>query len=152
MGAIQQTLERFGKESVDLIRFNMNNAGQSATGQTALSIESNTPKETKVIVDAPAYIYVLETGRKPGKMPPVSKIESWIEARGVSFEKTVNSSAWAISVTIAKEGTKLFRQGGRRDIITPVVNDEQRYNLLVKEIADISFKLVVQRIDDTLNG
>jgi len=44
-------------------------------------------------------------GRGPGKMPPVDSIAAWVARAGIA------ASPWAIAKSIAKRGTRNFRQG-----------------------------------------
>lgn len=149
MNSIEEVLQRFGMSSVDLIRTNMTNADQNATGQTSRAIQWHSPEPNKLIVDGPQFVYVLETGRRPGKRPPISPIIEWLKAKSVSIEGTIESTAWAISTFIANKGTTLFQKGGRKDIITPAL-DDKRFDDLQSEIADIALNLTVKKIDDAI--
>ena len=136
MGAIQDALKKFGDDTVTIIQDNMSRTGTNASGQTSREIKS-TATDDSVTVDGPAWVFVVETGRGPGGMPPVGNLASWISAKPV-ISNNANSLAWAISKTISEKGTKLFREGGRDDIITPAISDE-RVDNLNKEIADIRY-------------
>lgn len=149
MGAIQDILDKFGKETVQIIQTNLAVTGTNASGQTSASVKSESSKN-RVTVSGKAFIYVVETGRRPGRMPPVSAIVKWLETGKVSFSGKIESAAWAISKTIAAKGSSLFRKGGREDIITPAISDE-RVDELTKDIADESFRKVVKVIDDGIN-
>lgn len=149
MGAIQDALKLFGISSVEMIQQNISTAGKDASGETSRDITSVMPKETQVVVSGPSYVFVLEKGRRPGGMPPVRNIARWVQAKSIAFDKEAESIGFAISKKIAEKGTKLFQDGGRTDIITPVISDE-RIDKLVKQIADISLNLMVDKIDETL--
>lgn len=151
MGAIQKALEAFGQNTVSIIQGNMSAAGQDASGDTSREIKFIMPSDNQVIVSGPSYVYVLETGRRPGKMPPVTpNMTNWIVSKGLSIDKTVESVGFAISKTIAEKGTKLFQQGGRTDIITPAISDE-RVDKLVNKLADISLNLFVGNIEENIS-
>lgn len=112
-------------------------AGQKASGRTMQSIRKNLTDEGGVVF-ARAYFGVLETGRKPGAVPKdfQSVILQWMKDKGISAEPVPyirkSSSKWqpkyspqergdlslagAIAYRIRKEGTKLYRNGGRDDI------------------------------------
>lgn len=147
MGAIHDALDKFGKETVTLIQGNLASTGTNASGETSASLTSDFINPNRVQVTGKPFIYVVETGRKAGKMPPVSNIMKWLQTGKVDFTGSIESTAWAISKGIAKYGSKLFREGGRDDIITPAVSDE-RVDELTKQIADISLELVVNTIED----
>lgn len=147
MGAIQDALTKFGNETVQIIRDNLSSTGTNASGETSANLQSTLLNPTRVQVTGKPFIYVVETGRKAGKMPPIEGILKWIGTGKPSFEGSAISFAWAISKTIAKSGSSLFRKGGREDIITPAISDE-RVDELTDEIADISLDLVVKTIED----
>jgi hypothetical protein len=149
MNSISELLEAFGIDSVELIRNNMANAGQNASGKTSRAIEWKSPEPNKLIVDGPKFVYVLETGRKPGKRPPVSPIKEWLEAKSIPVSGSIDSAAWAISTAIGKKGTKLFQDGGRTDIITPA-QAPARFDKLESDIADIALNLTVQKIEEVI--
>lgn len=151
MNPITDILNKFGIETVELISSNLSSTGTNASGETAASLSSDMVTKTNVRVTGKPFIYVVETGRKPGRMPPVSKIQKWLESGKVSFQGKAESLAWAISKTIAKKGSKLFRDGGRKDIITPALS-EMRITALTNDIADASLKLTVKTIDDVIDG
>ena len=60
----------------------------------------------------------MEVGRTPGGMPPIERIEHWIEnKKGLpnSFRENKDQIKWAIAKKIAKEGIKVpnqFNKGG----------------------------------------
>jgi len=147
MGALTEVLNEFGENTVTIIRDNMRNTGTDASGRTSASLRHDMIKPNRVQVSGKPFIYVVETGRKAGKMPPVSKILSWIETGKPSFSGSKIQFAWAISRTIAKLGSRLFRKGGRKDIITPAISDE-RVNKLVADVADISLSFYFKAIED----
>lgn len=123
----------------------MASAGQNATGQTSSEIRSES-SEDRVTVSGPSHVFTLETGRGPGKRPPIGVIPKWIVAKTVSITGTIQSASFAISKTIGDKGTRLFQMGGRDDIITPAVSDE-RIDKLSSDIADAQFNKVLNVID-----
>ena len=79
-------------------------------GRTAhFTIDTTSAKNPTVILHTPAYTNFLLFGRKPGRMPPLEPIESWMEAKGLT------GSAWAIRQHIADFGVK------GNDFLTPVL-------------------------------
>lgn len=112
-------------------------AGQKASGRTMQSIRKSITDEGGVVF-ARAYFGVLETGRKPGPVPKDfrSVIRQWMRDKGISAEPIPYirkpSPKWqpkyspqergdlnlagAIAYRIKKEGTQLYRNGGRDDI------------------------------------
>lgn len=151
MGAISEILERFGNETVNIIRTNLSSTGSNATGETSQSVRSEVFGESKLVVSGKPFIMVVETGRKEGKPPPISPIIKWLQSGKVTFEGSIRSAAFAISKAIGKSGTRLYQTGGRRDIITPAVSD-QRVDALIKEVADETLKQTITVIERAIDG
>ena len=76
------------------------------TAHFTMDLSSTNPS---VILHTPAYTPFMLYGRKPGKMPPLTSIKSWME------EKGLEGSAWAIRRHIAEFGTT------GNDFLTPVL-------------------------------
>jgi len=155
MTTVNQMLEKFGQDSVNLLRSNMAKAGQNATGETSNNITSEMLSNTRVQVTAPSYVYVLETGRKPRESSQESdfrsKLEKWVRARGINFGGTIDQTVRSLQYLINKRGTKLWREGGRKDIITPVL-DNRRFIKLTQDILDAQFNEVSNSIETTIKN
>lgn len=68
-------------------------------GKTTHFTMDTSSTNPSVILHTPAYTPFMLYGRKPGRMPPLEPIESWMEAKGLE------GSAWAIRKHIAEFGT-----------------------------------------------
>ena len=98
-------------------------------GRTAhFTIDTTSAKSPSVILHTPEYTQFILFGRGPGKMPPASPIESWMEAKGLT------GSAWAIRQHIADFGVK------GNDFLTPVLG-QVKENLIQKIQKSISTAL-----------
>lgn len=148
MGVISDVIGSWLEETKSMIQENLSRTGTNASGETSNSLSVETTEKGGKLTGR-SFFRTVETGRRPGKMPPVSKIKEWLETGKVSFSGSIDSAAWAISTAIAKRGTKLFRDGGREDIIQPAIS-VQRIDKLTKAIADSYTDQVVARIK-TLN-
>ena len=113
-------------------------AGQKASGKTAASLRVEVAEEEGVLYGR-APFGTLETGRKPGKAPHGFQdiIRKWMADKGIEAEpipyKTDRphkytpqergnmSLAYLIARKIKREGTSLFRRGGRDDIYSNVI-------------------------------
>ena len=95
-------------------------------GRTAHFAIDTTSKSPAVILHTPAYTPFMLYGRGPGKMPPLSPIESWMEARGLT------GSSFAIRKHIADFGTT------GNDFLTPVLGQvkDQLVEKIQKSISD----------------
>lgn len=102
---------------------NHRSAGQVASGRTIASLKVEITEDGGVLWGRSPF-GTLETGRKPGKVPAGfwKIIRQWMDDKGIQVEKP-DSFAYLVARKIAKEGTQLFRNGGRSDIYSPEVKD-----------------------------
>jgi len=137
LGEIVAILSNYGQSTVDEIRRNMAATNTDASGQSSRSLryevtEEGTKATLKVI--AKPYFMVVETGRKPTPQYTkpsqdfVNRIKSWLTSRGED-----QGPAYAIAKNIHKKGTKLWQTGGRKDIVSNVV-DENLVEKIEKEL------------------
>lgn len=131
--------EVFEQAKRDIIA-NHERAGQVASGKTrdSLSVEvtSDTTSATATMYGR-KYFAALETGSQPWKKqhkhPPkpfVETIAKWMTDKGID-----GVSAYLVARKIMREGSKLYRDGGRQDIFTPVMEDiEQRIDAELSSI------------------
>jgi hypothetical protein len=148
-------LNNYGQFTVQQIQQNLSSTGTNATGKTSASLKYSVKNEgTKatLLITGRKYFATVETGRKatPNYDKPskafVQAIKEWAEAKGVD-----SKFAYAIAKSIHKKGTKLFRDGGRNDVVSNVVNqglvDEISKDLLDK-FAQLFLKDVVKIFRD----
>ena len=124
-------------EELDALRLaiisNMQRAGEVASGRTIDSLHVESTEQEGTLFGR-AYFGVLETGRKGGRVPRgfAQIIYKWMQDKGVHAdpipyvrtgahkyspqERGDRSMAAAIAAKIRKEGTRLYRTGGRADI------------------------------------
>lgn len=57
------------------------------------------------------YTYYLVNGRRPGKQPPISVLERWVNDKFGIGGNEAKSMAFAIAKKIAKEGTDYYPNG-----------------------------------------
>lgn len=122
-------LPRIGQWAVEQIRLKIIEKKITATGRTQRSLRYSVDgeKALRIIADAGerAPISTLQYGRDPGKMPPITNIKEWIEAKKITYrsiqykrkpsinwkpkytpeQRGLNSLAWAIALKIKKRGT-----------------------------------------------
>lgn len=91
-------------------------AGQKASGRTISSLRVEITSDGGIVWGRKPFA-TLETGRKGGKVPRgfYKIIYDWIIDKGLIFEKP-KSVAYLIARKIEREGSKLYRDGGRDDI------------------------------------
>jgi hypothetical protein len=136
-------LDQYGKSTVEQIRDNLSSTGTNATGKTSRSLQYEVKQQgTKAVlrITGKPFMAVVETGRRatPEYTKPstqfVAAIREWLKAKGKS-----EGSAYGIAKSIHQKGTKLHRDGGRKDIISNVVNESLIDKIsqdLLKEFAE----------------
>lgn len=136
-------LNGYGQTTIDQIRANLSSAGKNVTGKTSQSLRyevtNQGTKATLKVIGKP-FFAVVETGRKPTPSAKPSKafvenIKEWLQAKGMEIKP-----AYAIALSINKKGTALFRDGGRKDIYSNVINQ----NLVDKISLDLLNKFAQQ--------
>lgn len=101
-------------------------AGQVASGRTRDSLKVEMTGEGGILWGRQAF-GVLETGRKPGKVPKgfYGIILQWVKDKGIQVEKP-KSFAYLVARKIANEGTRLYRSGQKEDIYSTEVEKTVR--------------------------
>ena len=109
---VQEELESLKKRIID----NHLRAGQKASGRTIASMYVEASDDGGVLFGRRAF-GTLETGRRGGRVPKgfYHIILQWVRDKGIQVEKP-KTFAYFVAKKIAREGTSLFRQGGRDDI------------------------------------
>lgn len=120
------------------ITANIRATGQWASGKTAASMAVMVSGNIGELVGRKAF-GTLETGRRGGRVPRNFEaiIYDWMQAKGVHAEpmpyKTSRphkyseqergdrTMAYFIARTIRREGTRLYREGGRDDVYSRVI-------------------------------
>lgn len=129
-----EELEALKKEIID----NHLRAKQKASGRTSESLRVETDENSATLFGR-GFFDVLETGRKSGKVPYDFQtiIRKWMQDKGIKArpieyktnrphkytpqERGERTLAFFIARNIRKNGTALFRSGGRQDIYSNAV-------------------------------
>lgn len=110
-----EAISQFFKSTITDLKSDQVSKGLYSSGKSADSLQSDSNTEGGLLYGS-AYFYQQIVGRKPGKMPPVSDIIAWIEAKQIKPETgTVEGLAWAIAKKIAREGTDI-NEGKRQGL------------------------------------
>lgn len=151
-------LNSYGTSTVQQIKDNLSSTGTNATGKTSQSLRYTvTQQGTKATlqVTGKPFFAVVETGRKPTPAYDkpskdfVASIKQWMDAKG----KT--GSAYGIAKSIHKKGSKLYRDGGRNDIYSNVINQDlvDKISLdLLNKFAGLYMKSAVKMFTDVSNN
>lgn len=125
MPEIFEVIQDKGIDLINNIRVNLGSTGTNATVKTSQSLRIELKQEgTKysLTLYGRPFFMTVQTGRRPtpDKKPSremISNLMEWVDARGQD-----ESAVWAIATNINKRGTKLWRDGGRTDIVDPAVD------------------------------
>lgn len=130
-----QTIQQTLLDAVEDIKRRSTQAGQVATGRTLRSLEVRMKAEGQSIIGqiwGRPFTGALETGSRPArregtpqtKAAMVRNMKEWCAIRGLTAgmtdQQAENFARW-LSWYIKRYGSKLYREGGRRDIITPAL-------------------------------
>jgi len=106
--------------------------GMNATGEWLKSLEAKAVNGNGEIWGMD-YTYWLAHGRKPGTMPPVSKLIPWVNAKfGVGGKEAIGI-AWAVAKKIKNEGTSYYPDG--TDLLE-VLNSDQVKNYIYSQFKE----------------
>ncbi len=121
-------LTQTGQSTVQRIRQNLASTGTNASGRTSQSLRFEVSTDGSIarlrILGRP-YFMAVETGIKPYPQYTkpsrdfVSEIKDWLRSKGGN-----QGAAYAIARSIHQKGTKLWKAGGRKDIVSNVVNTD----------------------------
>ena len=133
-------------------------AGQRATGRTMNALEVRMRREADAIVGeiwGMPYTGAWETGSRPARRKGtaasresmVQNLKEWCKIRGLAVDdKQAERLAKYLAWYIKRYGSKLYRKGGRRDIITPAV--EATKNELTERLGAYYEQLITEQIDN----
>lgn len=115
-------------------------AGQKATGRTMNALEVRLREEGTAIIGeiwGMPYTGAWETGSRPARRKGtdeerramVRNLKEWAGIRGLTAgmtDRQAENLAKHLAWYIKRYGSKLYRTGGRRDIITPAIEATER--------------------------
>jgi hypothetical protein len=142
----KEILQSFFEKLKEQVIANHIAAGQKATGKTINSFQIEID-EASGRLTARGGIDSLEKGTPKGSRVSLDSLIEWANAKGIQV-KNISSFAFLVQRKIMKEGSKLFRNGGRTDIISSVLTDG-RVGALEKQIADKYFNLVKSEVKES---
>ena len=148
-GVVNAILIGFANRTIVGIRSRIPNV----TGKMSQSLGYRLDENGLTIFSSEKYFTVLETGRKPGKMPPISAIEEWVKNKPIASDINPRSLAFLIARKIGEEGSLLYRQGGKSGVISDFINDQKIKEDLV-DLLDDKFReaIINEFIKKSVNG
>lgn len=133
---IDRQLKKIGEQCVSEIRQALVDTGTNASGRTSASLHVVADDGVVEVWGRPAFGTV-EHGRRAGRVPRNFRalIAQWIIDKGIPVQpvevkrvtdrdghtRALLRMAGAIAWKIRTEGSRLHREGGRKDIYTPAV-------------------------------
>lgn len=115
--------------------------GLRASGKYADELEPETQGD-KLIMYGAFHSQFMEHGREPGKFPPRSVIEEWIDTKSglpSVFREKRSQFAFLIARKIAKEGITVPNEFNKGQVISSVVDDFLANDIqeMLQELGDI---------------
>lgn len=113
----QDILKGYGNRIVQSLKEKLTDKKINASGDLSTSIRFEVD-EAGLRIYAADYVYFVNYGRKPGKMPPRDSIMDWIDDKHLTYDIPKDSLAFLIQRKIGKEGTEAT------NFIEEVITDE----------------------------
>ena len=148
---LQQFADALTKEIKDAI-----DARHSVTGKTANSIE-NIVTENSLVIVGNKSVGALVHGRSPTKTSTAGNptlyeiILEWVKNKGLQADGNMSQEGLAFVITrsIHRNGTLLYQDGGRGNVLENIINDA-KVNRLIDLIAvraeSIASELITKKI------
>jgi len=141
MLTVEESVKLFLTKYSDTLKDDQIKKGIRTTGNSARSLQIRVTK-TGGTLSGSGYFVFQQEGRRPGALPPIEAIQRWI------LLKHLKLNAWAVAKSIAKKGTRAFRQPSHRlniDAQAEIYKRELLENLgnaysalIIKELKDFT--------------
>ena len=107
-------LRQYGEIYVEWLKEMVEISDSIASGKLLRSIDYKIVKQSEnylLTITSERYLKYVDTGRRPGRMPPVDIIIKWAKLKGIkpnsgTSEKAYKQLGFAITTKIKKEGIK----------------------------------------------
>jgi len=138
---LDNAVKKFGMETVAAIAVALKSVGADNTGRLINSLRSelkDTAEGLEMMIKTQGYFNVIEKGRLPGKMPPLSDIVQWVKSKGLP-----EAAAFPIAKNIGRYGIK------PRPVLQQIINSnlfKDNYKLIGQAYA----KDIVKEINNTI--
>lgn len=160
---IDRMVTDFLELKIQEIISNIDSTGQTASGDTARSIEVVKVGSNEWLLVGRAFIDSLERGRGPtgsgsgsGQSTLQEKIYDWLpfaDKYGITYDDDGErvSLSWAISKKIHKEGTKLYKEGKATGVLENVLNSKN-FAIFVNTMLSYYGGVIMQRLRDGISS
>ena len=134
-------VNKFGIETVTSIATALRSVGADSSGQLINSLRSelmDTGEGLEMMIKSKGYFNVIDKGRLPGKMPPLSDILAWTKSKGLP-----DAAAFPIAKNIGKFGIK------PRPVLQQIINSNE-FKKNYKLIGEAYARDVTQEINNII--
>ena len=153
MPELIEIVNQQGIELINSIRANLGSTGTNATLKTSQSLRFEITTEgtkTRLKLFGRPFFNTVSTGRKPtpNQKPSrefIENLKPWAASRGIP-----EGAVWAIATKINKQGTNLWKAGGRTDIVEPAVDDF--INNISQQLLDLKADELVFKVKDGISS
>lgn len=132
---LEIALDNLGEELVNNLKNDIDSKGVNASGKFKESLRYEVKQDEKTIsleIYGEDYAKFIEHGRKPGGMPPVEAIRTWIKDKGLNLPK---GAEFAIAKSIEKKGTRMFQGSGFYD--KPITQTLSTERDIIEKVYDL---------------
>ena len=142
---LRKQLEVLGVEAVSILTRILTEENKRASGELIRSLDFKVMQDVNGLmlsILAADYFKYVDQGRRPGKMPPIKPIQSWIEQKNIVFRGLDNrQTAFVIARSIGKKGIKPINAKQR------MINEVQKNAAKILKIGAV--KDIQELIDKT---
>lgn len=107
---LRKALQILGVEAVGYLTKVLAEKNKRATGSLIRSLDFTIVKKMDDLmlgIIANDYLTYVDKGRRPGKMPPIKPIQSWVKAKPIKIKNmSERQTAFVIARSIGKRGIK----------------------------------------------
>lgn len=157
--AVRTVLDAEGAAIIKQIQDNLASTGTNATGKTSKSLRfavGESSGRVSLVIRGRSFFNVVETGRGPRKSQTRSDFFNnfleWMDARGIKSDeeqkKRIGWAKWMIN-RINRIGSRLFRRGGRKDIVSNVITPN-RITQITKSVYDAYRAEIVKQLKEAI--
>ena len=159
----KEDVEQLGEDLVIALREELLKQGHKATGKLSESFKSKvsmTGDNIILTIEGLDYGKYVDSGRRPGKRPPIQAIFNWVKTKGIaSADKKARSIAFAIATAIAREGIPTrgayahTKNGRRKNFIKFVISENKdKIESTVKLFGKKAIQTITEKIKPNTDG
>jgi hypothetical protein len=142
--AVIKEVEKFNESIKDSL--NSKNISNSGEASKSLFVEFG---ENFVQSIGAFYLEFLDTGRAPGKFPPIKPLKDWAKIKFGADDEEAESIAFAVAHKIKRLGTEIFINNGKGiELDKKIVTLRENLNVAVRESTVLEIKQRLRKFKD----